>query len=230
MTERLYFNDSYCFEASPLVNEAEFDQEKSEWSLVLDKTIFHPPGGGQPSDEGQISSHGVLSLAVDKDLGTIKHKVACKDGASFSPGDLVFLNVDEVVRRRHARLHSAGHLMDVAVRKMGLMFQSSKAYHYPDGSYVEYLGSVPVEERELMAKKIMSVANETIQKTKDTDLVTSRIEQDGTRLVFLSSEDIGCPCGGTHVKHVKEIGHVTVTRLVEKKKFIRVCYSVTNLE
>ncbi|KAJ8905167.1 hypothetical protein NDN08_001676 [Rhodosorus marinus] len=230
MTERLYFNDSYCFEASSLVTKAEFDTEKSEWSLVLDRTIFHPSGGGQPSDEGQISSHRVLSLATDKDLAIIRHNVACKEGASFSPGDLVFLKVDEVVRRRHARLHSAGHLMDVAVRKMGLMFEPSKAYHYPEGSYVEYHGSVPVEERELIAKKIMSVANETIQKTKDTDLVKSRVGEDGTRLVFLSSEDIGCPCGGTHVKHVKEIEHVTVTRLVKKKKFIRVCYSVTNLQ
>lgn len=230
MTERLYFNDSYCFEASSLVTKAEFDSEKSEWSLELDRTIFHPAGGGQPSDEGQINSHRVLSLVADKDLGIIRHNVACKDGASFSTGDSVFLNVDEVVRRRHARIHSAGHLMDVAVRKMELQFKPSKAYHYTEGSYVEYHGNVPVEEREMMAKKITSVANETIEKTKDTDLVTSRVEQDGTRLVFLSSEDSGCPCGGTHVKHVKEIEHVTVTRLVKKKKFIRVYYSVSNLQ
>jgi Ser-tRNA(Ala) deacylase AlaX len=27
-----------------------------EYELILDETIFHPQGGGQPSDEGTISS------------------------------------------------------------------------------------------------------------------------------------------------------------------------------
>jgi alanyl-tRNA synthetase len=29
-------------------------EKDGEWAVILDKTIFHPQGGGQPQDDGEI--------------------------------------------------------------------------------------------------------------------------------------------------------------------------------
>ena len=35
-------------------------EKDGEWSVILDKTIFHPQGGGQPADEGEIRSDNAV--------------------------------------------------------------------------------------------------------------------------------------------------------------------------
>lgn len=42
----------------------------------------------------------------------------------------------------------------------------------------------------------------------------------------LTPEDEGCPCGGTHVKHVTDIAGIEVTKIVKKGKNLRVSYIV----
>lgn len=46
------------------------------------------------------------------------------------------------------------------------------------------------------------------------------------RVVKLSDEDHGCPCGGTHVKHMKDIVEIEVTKINKKGKNTRVSYTV----
>jgi len=46
------------------------------------------------------------------------------------------------------------------------------------------------------------------------------------RIVKLNSEDVGCPCGGTHCKNIREIGEVEVTKILKKGKNTRVSYTV----
>lgn len=46
------------------------------------------------------------------------------------------------------------------------------------------------------------------------------------RYVKLNGEDLGCPCGGTHVKQVGHLGKVVVTKIQKKGKNVRVFYSV----
>ncbi len=40
----------------------------------------------------------------------------------------------------------------------------------------------------------------------------------------LTVEDNGCPCGGTHVKHVGDIVEIEVTKILKKGKNTRVSY------
>lgn len=44
------------------------------------------------------------------------------------------------MRRKHAKLHSAGHLLDLAVQNLGFGWETAKGYHFEDGPYVEYKG------------------------------------------------------------------------------------------
>jgi misacylated tRNA(Ala) deacylase len=57
-SERLYLQDSYCFEAEAVVSAV------GPVSLALDRTCFYPGGGGQPADEGlaRLESGQVLEI------------------------------------------------------------------------------------------------------------------------------------------------------------------------
>ena len=46
------------------------------------------------------------------------------------------------------------------------------------------------------------------------------------RYVKLFEEDEGCPCGGTHVKHVRDLGTMKVVKFTKKGKNVRVSYVV----
>lgn len=49
-----------------------------------------------------------------------------------------------------ARRHSAGHLMDVAMKAAGCSLEPTKGYHYSPGAYVEYAGKLGPTEREAL--------------------------------------------------------------------------------
>jgi len=81
---------------------------------------------------------------------------------TFKPSDVVRLSIDPNLRILHARLHSAGHLLDAAVKRANLGdFIPGKGCHFPKGAYVEYEGTVYSEDKKASAK-------EEIQKWVDT--------------------------------------------------------------
>jgi Ser-tRNA(Ala) deacylase AlaX len=49
--------------------------------------------------------------------------------------------IDSQKRIFNARNHSAGHLIDIAMKNIGLGYlKPTKGFHFPEGSYVEYEG------------------------------------------------------------------------------------------
>ena len=47
-----------------------------------------------------------------------------------------------------ARVHSAGHLLDIAMTRAGRSdLKPSKGYHFAAGAYVEYMGEVAETDR-----------------------------------------------------------------------------------
>ena len=64
-------------------------------------------------------------------------------GDAFEIGQELRLFVDEAKRRTYARFHSAGHLLDIAMKKCGQThLKPGKGYHFPVGAYVEYIGII----------------------------------------------------------------------------------------
>ena len=89
-------------------------------SIILDKTLFYPEGGGQPADHGLLEKGGMAFQVVDvqKVGDVVLHKME-KPG-SIQKGDHVTGKIDMRRRLAHARHHTATHLVhDSAKRVLG---------------------------------------------------------------------------------------------------------------
>jgi Ser-tRNA(Ala) deacylase AlaX len=152
-TVREYFDDTYRFTGSGTVLEITPTDKPEVFEVILDKTIFHPQGGGQPNDKGTMASETgvkfVISEAKHKD-DAILHigKFEEAEGAKFEVGNTVNLEIDGEFRSINARIHSAGHLLDMAMMRAGRKdLKPGKGYHFQEGPYVEYVGVVAEPDR-----------------------------------------------------------------------------------
>ena len=235
MTELLYlYSDSLQAESEVI--------ECDSLSVVLDKTIFYAQGGGQPADKGVIVC-GESSFAVEdvqKKDGSVVHIGHFEKGI-FSSGDVVKLIIDSDRRLLNSRLHWAGHLIDTAIVNLGLQLVPGKGYHYPEGAYVEYLGSVEENQRVQTCKQLEDECNRLIEKGNEVHIAEIDFEDVGrfilntpdyikpgvkVRVVTVAGK-YGCPCGGTHVKNISEIKSMSITKIKSAGSGkIRVSYSV----
>jgi len=234
-TKKLYLEDTYLFEhAATLVDVWEAGEKLC---VELDQTIFHPQGGGQPSDVGTIEAPGLPPLEVafvqiDKERdGAVRHE--CKGDvaawkAAAAEKKAVTCKVDEAKRRLFARVHSAGHLLDVAVHDLGFTWRPGKGYHFPDGPYVEYLISddgrkldnKDAKAKEAVIKELGEKMSELIAKNSAVQITYA----DGVRTV--AYEDVACGCGGTHVPTTGDLGEVIIKKLAAKSGNMRVSYTM----
>ncbi|MEK7583421.1 MAG: alanine--tRNA ligase-related protein [Patescibacteria group bacterium] len=216
-------------------------EEDGKTVVLLDETIFYPQGGGQPYDQGVIENESGKFIVEEVRFvdGVVRH-IGHFEKGSFSTGQEVALKVDPERRALHARLHSAGHVLDMAVNELGLPWIPGKGYHFPDGPYIEYDGSFEEAEKENLQKQIESAANKFIAAGIQTSIqfmpksemhkVCANVpdylpEGKPARVVLYGT--FGVPCGGTHVANLKDIGHLMIRKISNKKGLIRVGYDVT---
>ncbi len=210
-------------------------------SIVLNKTIFYPQGGGQPSDQGEIYQDDEF-LFIVKDVlytdGIVKHKGEIVKGTPRKDM-IVTLSVDRSTRIKHSRLQSAGHLLLNAVETVGLQLVAVKGYHFPDRPYVEFKGTLPVEDREHNLEKLQSVIEDYIENDvpitykmvsageleEICNNVPANIPEDKpTRVVII--DGLAQPCGGTHVQSTASLEGLKVERMKNKKGNTRIYYSL----
>ncbi|KAL7943647.1 Threonyl/alanyl tRNA synthetase [Trichoderma barbatum] len=161
------------FSAVEEQNRAVFkDGGDDDYVVVTKETIFHPQGGGQPSDEGIISaatsqdgqtpaSIGIRAARMDVvNDGLVLHLGRFKDpstAANLKPGDVVEQTIDAEKRLLYSRLHTAGHVLGSAVRHLLEKeidgFDELKASHFPDSAACEFRGLIegkwkqPIQDR-----------------------------------------------------------------------------------
>lgn len=108
-TVPLYWSDTYLTESTAHILEITPEY------IVFDRTIFHPQGGGQPADTGEISTKDgediKITISDVKMRDEIVYHYGNFQGVPLNIGDEVTLKIDSEKRRLHARLHSAGHLI-----------------------------------------------------------------------------------------------------------------------
>ncbi|KIW52936.1 hypothetical protein PV05_08544 [Exophiala xenobiotica] len=142
--------------------------------VVTKETIFHPQGGGQPSDTGSMSSsssgnifsvHAVRMSATDE--GRVLHlgrfrsadsTSTTKPAPSFALDEPVTQNLDVDKRVLYSRLHTAGHVLGAAVRHLLESqvpgFDELKASHFPDSAACEFAGLIEGKWKDEIQAKV----------------------------------------------------------------------------
>ncbi|NJF24251.1 alanyl-tRNA editing protein [Thermococcus sp. Bubb.Bath] len=192
-TRKLYYEDAYMREAKAKVLESKDN------ALLLDQTVFYPTGGGQPHDRGTINGVEVLDVYKDEE-GNVWHVVA--EPEKFKVGDEVELRIDWDYRYKLMRIHSAMHLLDHVLNEV---LGKGKWKPYGSGMSAEK-GRYDIEYPENVNQykgKIIELFNRYVDEGGEM-----KIWWEGeTRLTQIRDFE-PIPCGGTHVKDIREIGHL----------------------
>ncbi|TXG76332.1 hypothetical protein E6P97_03655 [Patescibacteria group bacterium] len=209
--------------------------EDGRTDIVLDQTCFYARGGGQDWDTGMIDSFKVEEVRLDAD-GVVHH---IGEGVPPDTGASVHCAVDVARRDINTRLHSAGHVVDMANNRVNPDWVPGRGAHYPHMSFVEYTNA---EVGESTAAKfqdeITAILSQNVQNTMKyvsydelaalcRHVPANLPVNKPTRVVLYG--DFGVPCGGTHVQNLADIGRIEITKIKTKKGMTKVSYRVEGI-
>ncbi|MFV2195048.1 alanine--tRNA ligase-related protein [Nocardiopsis sp. LOL_012] len=236
-TELSYLDDSEVYESVAQVARVSREAEGEAVVVTLNKTIFYPQGGGQPTDKGVISTDGG-SLQVERASfvdGDVLHSGVLTSG-EIKEGEFAKLVIDASRRNIHAQLHTGGHLVMTAVDRL-LGLPATKGYHFPNGPYVEFMGVVPQERRESLVQEIQEELDRLVEEDSPVTARYDTVENLKASGVYIPAEipagkptrvvvtsGYQSPCGGTHVKSLGELGGLKVKGVKVKSGKTRVSY------
>ena len=227
----------------------------NHYIIVMDRTIFHPQGGGQPSDTGTIQrlsdSTTFIVTAVRMDVvhnGQVLHLGFFHENSTpiFNEGETVQQAIDVDSRLFYSSLHTAGHVLGSAVRHLLQSevpnFDELKASHFPESASCEFQGLIDGKWKEPIQKRVDEyVASKMpvqVEWWDEDDFRTRGLERlipdrslvaagEKSRVVNI----LGCevyPCGGTHVDTTDLCGTVAVKKIARKAGNSKVSYGVVS--
>ena len=219
-TELLYYEHPYqaTFDAEVIAVVAD--------SVVLDRTLMYPEGGGQPADHGTLEKDGQTFRVIDvKKVGTaVLHQL--EDPSGLEKGDRVHGIVDMRRRMAHARHHTATHLVHDSARRIlgGHIWQAgaqkSEDRARLDISHYKRISGEELKLIELEAnRRIMEaipvetkfMPREEAEKLFGFELYQGGVPPGNTIRVVKVGSDIEA-CAGTHVTNTGRIGAIKVLR------------------
>ena len=239
-TKLLYMEDMQMLTCNATVLDVQKENDKDV--VVLDQTCFYPQGGGQPYDQGIIESSDEKKLHVEEVRfidGQVKHIGTFTGDGAFNVNDQITCYVESARRALHARLHSAGHIVDMAVTALGLDWTPGKGYHFPDGPYVEYATNTEITDKEKLKNDIETKCNAFIAEARETSIIFMPKEQmhtvchhvpdyipEGKPARVMMYGDFGVPCGGTHVANLRDVGAITIRKIKGTNGTIQIAYDI----
>ncbi|MBN1086186.1 alanyl-tRNA editing protein [Erwinia aphidicola] len=208
MTERLYYHSDALECTSSVIGCSA--QEDGRYRVILSSTLFHPKGGGQPSDRGTLGAVNMLHAVQEGD-----------EVAHYTDGPValgaVDLRVDAALRQLHTRYHSAGHLIAAVGEKFG--WYGNKGDHRPGE------GRVVFEPREPLSAVSAEDFTSGVAALVAQGLRRQLSEEAGRRKVTWG-ELPAYACGGTHVDSTAHVGEVRILKVKEKKGQLSVQYQL----
>ena len=242
------------------------DSSEIEHAVITESTVFYVQGGGQPSDTGTMArmamsdgtaakpdsifkvesvrqpAQGSQILHLGRFVPPVETEAAA--AAGFDAGNQVQQHVDPEKRNLHSRLHTAGHVLSLAIHALcreGVLppLTESKASHYPDSAAVLFEGTIEGKHKDAIQAKtdefVRSARPVKIHWWSMEDLlqkcygVNEGFELPEGEAVgrVVEMEGLGSyPCGGTHVRDCSLVGKVEVKKISRSKGVSRVSYRV----
>ncbi len=223
--EQLCYSDAYLRSVEARVAAVEAGEATL---LLLDRTVFYPGGGGQPSDRGLIlrsaDGRSWTVRAARKSGGEIVHELEPDGGDPPAVGDLVRVDLDWARRLALMRTHTALHtLCGVVWRDYGALVTGGNMepgagrmdfeFERMSGDLVDAIeAAVNVElaaERDVRVAVLPrdeAFAIPDLIRTK-INLLPPGIEQ--IRTIEIVGLDLQAD-GGTHVANTREVGAIRV--------------------
>ena len=226
MTQKLYLESieaayAQTFDANVIAVDGD--------SIILDRTLFYPLGGGQHWDTGVLAGpNGELSVKEVRGRGDVQHTM--EPDHQLVVGDEVRGTIDWNVRYAHMRMHTAQHLMSGIAYELFNGVRTVGNQIHAEKSRIDFN---PISFDETMMDTLVDAVNGHIKTGLDlSESVMTREEintimpPERTNMNLLPASvkhlrvvEIGdrvdlCPCAGTHVSNTSELGPV---ELIGKK-------------
>jgi misacylated tRNA(Ala) deacylase len=223
--EQLCYTDAYAREARARVVAVEAGEAPL---IVLDRTVFYPGGGGQPSDRGLLlraaDGRTWTVRAARKSDGEIVHELEPDDGDPPAVGDELRVDLDWARRLALMRTHTALHaLCGVVWRDYGALVTG--------GNMEPGAGRMDFEFERMtgeLVEEIESKVNTELESARDVrvailprdeafaipDLIRTKINLlppgiEAIRTIEIVGLDLQAD-GGTHVANTSEVGRIRV--------------------
>jgi len=227
VTEKLYLPDRdgvTAFEATVTEATPEY--------IVLDGTYFYPEGGGQPADTGRIEWGGGHATVTDVRVshGEIRHALGSVSGALPDAGAGVVGRIDSERRARLSRMHTAQHVVSrVVLDEYGATTAGNQIH--PDRSRIDFEPvSFDADDIEHIERRSNAAIERdlAVQKTERPREEVEKSVDEGRALLGLIPDSVdplrvveidgfdSCPCGGTHVDNLGDIGGISITDRASK--------------
>jgi len=248
-TRRLYWEKPYDCEFEARVTRVVRKDGKT--GIVLDQTLFHPEGGGQPDDTGHLSvldeglsvALGTADLpvvAVSEDRGEIVHWIRLETPGSVpapepgAPGEAprVRGRIDWDRRFDFMQQHTGQHILSRAFEQVAdartVGFHLAADYVSIDLD-VPSLTAADLAKAEDLANRVVwsnvPVAVKEYGRGELPPEVRARfqIDADTIRVIQVGDFD-ACPCGGTHVSSTGEVGIIKVNQTDRAHGGVRVVF------
>ncbi|USZ68877.1 alanyl-tRNA editing protein [Halorussus salilacus] len=211
--------------------EATVEDATDEY-VVLDGTYFYPEGGGQPADRGALEWDGGRAEVRDvrKNHGDVRHYVEGIEGERPEAGDRVEGRIDAERREAHRRMHTAQHVVSRVVldeyggETAGNQIRADRSridfepvdFSAEDVERIEHLSNEAIarDPSVTKAERPRAEVEEEVDEGRSLlDLIPDHV--DPLRVVEIEDFDY-CPCGGTHVDSLAEIGRIRITNRESK--------------
>ncbi len=204
-TEKLFYCSSFETEFTAEVLSCE--KVKDYYAIVLDKTIFYPEGGGQPSDMGVLTFEGgraEVFFAKEKEEVIYHHSYT-----EIPAGTVVNGKIDFERRFDLMQQHTGEHILS------GIIYQlygyANVGFHLTENDMSIDL-SGPLTQAEI--DRAVDMANEIILKNQPVtadypdisklEYRSKKALQGPVRIVTAGDADV-CACCGTHLETTGQV-------------------------
>ncbi|MEC8076425.1 MAG: alanyl-tRNA editing protein [Candidatus Thermoplasmatota archaeon] len=213
--------------------------------IELDQTAFYHVGGGQPADYGVLNWDGGKAYVNDvRKKNRIRHFI---DGDSPEVGVQVEGEIDWTRRYSHMRMHTSQHLVSAVVNEL----YNSDTVGNQIGAENSRIDFKPLSISQSEIEHIQEIVNDYVSKDLKVNIseeLRSNLENNKDirssmssglwktlpanvkklRVISIGDIDV-CPCAGTHVRSLKEIGEVEFIKKKNKgSQKTRLTYKLNN--